>query len=99
MRGAISGGTVDRDADRTRETILAAAEGVFAEYGFDASTMRAIGDAAGLSRGAAAYFFGSKSELYDAVLARVIERAPTRPLRPMSAACWRSSPATTPSFD
>jgi TetR/AcrR family transcriptional regulator len=66
---------VDRDADRTRETILAAAEGVFAEYGFDASTMRAIGDAAGLSRGAAAYFFGSKSELYDAVLARVIERA------------------------
>ncbi len=66
---------MDRDADRTRETILAAAEGVFAEYGFDASTMRAIGDAAGLSRGAAAYFFGSKSELYDAVLARVIERA------------------------
>jgi AcrR family transcriptional regulator len=66
---------VERDADRTRETILAAAEGVFAEYGFDASTMKAIGDAAGLSRGAAAYFFGSKSELYDAVLARVIERA------------------------
>jgi TetR/AcrR family transcriptional regulator len=66
---------VDRDADRTRETILDAAEGVFAQYGFDASTMRAIGDAAGLSRGAAAYFFGSKSELYDAVLARVIERA------------------------
>jgi TetR/AcrR family transcriptional regulator len=66
---------VERDADRTREAILAAAEDVFAKRGFDATTMKAIGDTAGLSRGAAAYFFGSKNELYDAVLARVIERA------------------------
>jgi TetR/AcrR family transcriptional regulator len=83
---------VDRDADRTRETILDAAEGVFAEYGFDASTMRAIGDAAGLSRGAAAYFFGSKSELYDAVLARVIERA----REAMLGAYARTAPAAGP---
>jgi TetR/AcrR family transcriptional regulator len=66
---------VDRDADRSRESILAAAERVFARNGFDATTMQAIGDAAGLSRGAASYFFGSKNDLYDAVLARVIERA------------------------
>jgi AcrR family transcriptional regulator len=39
--------------------------------------MQAIGEAAGLSRAAPAYFFGSKSRLYDAVLARVIERART----------------------
>jgi AcrR family transcriptional regulator len=68
---------VERDSERTREAILAAAEGVFANCGFDASTMKAIGDAAGLSRGTAAYFFGSKNQLYDAVLARVIERART----------------------
>ena len=66
-----------RDADRTRETILAAAEDVFATCGFDATTMKSIGDAAGLSRSTAAYFFGSKNDLYDAVLARVIERART----------------------
>jgi AcrR family transcriptional regulator len=83
---------VDRDADRTREMILDAAEGVFAQYGFDASTMRAIGDAAGLSRGAAAYFFGSKSELYDAVLARVIERA----REAMLGAYARTAPAAGP---
>jgi TetR/AcrR family transcriptional regulator len=68
---------MERDADRTREAILAAAEAVFADCGFDATTMKAIGDAAGLSRGTAAYFFGSKNQLYDAVLARVIERART----------------------
>jgi AcrR family transcriptional regulator len=66
---------VERDADRTREAILVAAERVFAASGYDATTMKAIGDAAGLSRSTAAYFFGNKSDLYDAVLARVIERA------------------------
>jgi AcrR family transcriptional regulator len=68
---------VERDPERTREAVLAAAEDVFARCGFDATTMKAIGDAAGVSRGTAAYFFGSKSDLYDAVLARVIERART----------------------
>ena len=64
-----------KDPDRTREVVLAAAEDVFARCGFDAATMKAIGEAAGLSRGTAAYFFGSKNDLYEAVLARVIERA------------------------
>src|SRR5688500_2160409 len=68
---------MERDADRTREAILAAAEELFARHGFDATTMKAIGEAAGLSRGTAAYFFGNKNDLYDAVLARVIERART----------------------
>lgn len=66
---------VERDSDRTREAILAAAEEQFARCGFDATTMQMIGDAAGLSRSTAAYFFGSKNDLYGAVLARVIQRA------------------------
>jgi AcrR family transcriptional regulator len=66
---------VERDSDRTREAILAAAEEQFAKCGFDATTMQMIGDAAGLSRSTAAYFFGSKNDLYGAVLARVIQRA------------------------
>ena len=65
----------ERDPDRTREAILAAAEEQFAKCGFDATTMQMIGDAAGLSRSTAAYFFGNKNDLYSAVLARVIQRA------------------------
>lgn len=66
---------MERDADRTKEAILEAAEEVFAKCGFDAATMKAVGEAAGLSRGTPAYFFGSKDALYQAVLARVIKRA------------------------
>jgi TetR/AcrR family transcriptional regulator len=65
----------ERGSDRSREAILAAAEVEFARCGFDATTMQMIGDAAGLSRSTAAYFFGSKNDLYGAVLARVIDRA------------------------
>ena len=72
---ATPGRPAERDSDRTREAILAAAEEQFAKCGFDATTMQMIGDAAGLSRSTAAYFFGSKNDLYGAVLARVIQRA------------------------
>ena len=60
-----------RDADRSREAILAAAETLFAERGLERVTLAEIGAAAGLSRGTPAYFFGSKEALYGAVLARV----------------------------
>lgn len=60
-----------RDADRSREAILDAAEQLFAERGFDRVTLADIGAAASLSRGAPRYFFGAKEELYAAVLARV----------------------------
>jgi AcrR family transcriptional regulator len=72
---------VERDAERSKNALLDAAEDIFARCGFDAATMKSIGDAAGLSRGAAGYFFGSKKELYEAVLARVIERARVSMLR------------------
>jgi AcrR family transcriptional regulator len=66
---------VERDPEGTRTAILAAAENIFAKCGFDATSMKAIGDAAGVSRSTPSYFFGDKSGLYDAVLAQVIERA------------------------
>jgi AcrR family transcriptional regulator len=53
------------------ETILAAAENLFARSGFDRITLAGIGQAAGLSRQAPAYFFGDKERLYAAVLERV----------------------------
>ena len=66
---------MERDPDRTREAILAAAEQAFARHGFDGVSLKEISDAAGVSRATPAYFFGSKADLYEAVLARVVARA------------------------
>src|SRR5690242_20292278 len=57
-----------RDADRSRRAILSAATRLFAERGYDATSLADVGAAAGLSRQTPAYFFGSKDELYAAVL-------------------------------
>jgi AcrR family transcriptional regulator len=65
--------TLRRDADRSRQSILDAAELLFAETGYEAVSMERIGKAAGLSRGAPGYFFGSKVALYRAVLERMFE--------------------------
>ena len=50
------------------ERILAAAEALFAEYGFDAVSMSAIGEAAGVSKANVFHHFISKNDLYLAVL-------------------------------
>lgn len=68
-RAAAPAPVPSRNADRSRIRILEAATRHFAEQGFAATSLAQIGADAGLSRGAPAYFFGSKAELYDAVLA------------------------------
>ena len=68
---------MERDADRTRQSILDAAEDAFARQGFDGTSLQEIGGTAGVSRSTPAYFFGNKNDLYEAVLARVVERAQT----------------------
>lgn len=65
----------ERDAERTREAILVAAEDLFARQGFEGTSMQQIGEAAGVARSTPAYFFLSKEALYEAVLARVVTRA------------------------
>ena len=62
----------ERNAARTRETILDAAERLFAERGFEATSLQQVGASAGVSRGAPGYFFRSKAALYQAVLNRCI---------------------------
>jgi AcrR family transcriptional regulator len=62
-----------RNAARSRAAILEAAERLFSEHGFDGTTMAAIGASAGLSRGAPGYLFGSKEQLYRAVLGALFE--------------------------
>jgi len=60
----------ERNPARSRAAILDAAESLFAEKGYDATTLNEVGAVAGMSRGTPGYFFGSKAELYRAVLDR-----------------------------
>jgi AcrR family transcriptional regulator len=60
----------ERNPDRTRAAILDAAEKLFAAKGFDATSLSEVGTCAGVSRGTPGYFFGSKADLYQAVLER-----------------------------
>jgi AcrR family transcriptional regulator len=79
-----------RDAERSREAILDAAERLFSERGFDAVSLTGIGAAAGLSRATPSYFFGSKEQLYTAVLERVSadrQTATARAVQPVVAWC------------
>lgn len=51
-----------------RQVILEAAEKIFAEHGHDATRMQAIADSASVAVGTIYSVFGSKSELFSAVL-------------------------------
>lgn len=59
-----------RNPERSRAAILDSAERLFAERGYDATSLTEVGAAAGVSRGTPGYFFRSKAELYQAVLDR-----------------------------
>lgn len=59
-----------RDAG-TAEAILDAAEPLFGSQGFAATTIKQIGRAAGLNPALIYYYFGSKEELYRALLNRL----------------------------
>lgn len=63
---------------------------MFSEHGFDAASLQAIAAAAGLSRGTPSYFFGSKEQLYRAVIERVVRQrhaAGTAALEPVRRWC------------
>jgi AcrR family transcriptional regulator len=64
----------ERNAARSREAILDAALRLFAERGYEATSLQDVGAAAGVSRGTPGYFFGSKEELYRAVLERGLDQ-------------------------
>ena len=59
-----------RNPERTRSAILDAAEQLFADRGYGATSLSDVGALAGVSRGTPGYFFGAKAELYRAVLDR-----------------------------
>ncbi|GGK42893.1 hypothetical protein GCM10008955_40870 [Deinococcus malanensis] len=57
-----------RDAVATRSAILVAATALFAARGFAATGLQDIATAAGVARATPSYFFGSKEQLWQAVL-------------------------------
>ena len=57
-----------RDASRSRELLLSAANDLFTERGYDRSTTREIGDRAGVDPALIARYFGGKAQLYLATL-------------------------------
>jgi AcrR family transcriptional regulator len=62
---------VDRRQDRgqaTREQLVTEATRLFADRGFDATSVEAVLDAAGVSRGSLYHHFKSKDALFEAVL-------------------------------
>src|SRR5206468_6387569 len=61
-----------RAAD-TKGRILDAAEALFMEHGFEATSLRAITAAASVNLAAVNYHFGSKEELFHAVLTRRLD--------------------------
>src|SRR6059058_3115176 len=71
-------GTVIRMADNdvpvaTKDRILDAAESLFMEHGFEATSLRSITAAAAVNLAAVNYHFGSKEELFQAVLTRRLD--------------------------
>lgn len=60
-------------AEATRQTLLDAAEALYAEHGYAATTMRQLTTLAGANLAAVSYHFGGKEELTKAALMRRIE--------------------------
>src|SRR6476469_10656324 len=86
--------TVTSKGEDTRDRIYNAALALFRERGFDATTMRDVAAAAGMSLGAAYHYFPSKDAIVLAYYDRVsreharrvaAEAAPQKSLRPGSA--------------
>lgn len=66
--------TKERRLEHTRSLLLDSAEDVFARKGFEGAALEDIADAAGYTRGAIYSHFGSKVELFLAVIERQREQ-------------------------
>jgi AcrR family transcriptional regulator len=71
MRAALT--RADRQA-RTREELVDAADRLFTEHGFHATSVDAVADAAGYTKGAVYSNFSSKEDLFFAVYERRVDR-------------------------
>src|SRR3989440_1166893 len=66
-------GIADPTSADTKTRILDAAEVLFMEHGFEATSLRSLTAAAAVNLAAVNYHFGSKEELFQAVLTRRLD--------------------------
>ncbi|MTH96997.1 TetR family transcriptional regulator C-terminal domain-containing protein [Roseibium sp. RKSG952] len=73
---------LSRIQEKNRALIIEAALGEFSRYGFSGATIEKISRAAGMSKSNMLYYFPSKTAVYDAVLAHILDvwLAPLRTL-------------------
>ncbi|MFC9949327.1 TetR/AcrR family transcriptional regulator, partial [Streptomyces prasinus] len=64
--------TTDGDGPPVPQRLLAAATRLFAEQGYDRTSVQEIVEAAGVTKGALYHYFGSKDDLLHEVYARVL---------------------------
>src|SRR4249920_2994413 len=72
-RPARKGMPLDATSADTKTRILDAAEQLFMEHGFEATSLRSLTSAASVNLAAVNYHFGSKEELFQAVLTRRLD--------------------------
>jgi AcrR family transcriptional regulator len=80
----------------TKERILDAAEALFMAHGFEATSLRAITTAAEVNLAAVNYHFGSKEELFEAVLTRRLDPMNQRRVALLSVLEGRYGPGPVP---
>jgi AcrR family transcriptional regulator len=73
MSGNVIPLSAPRGAAATKDRLLDAAEALFMEHGFEATSLRLITAAAGVNLAAVNYHFGSKEELFESVLTRRLD--------------------------
>ena len=73
MVGSVIPIAVARRAPATKDKILDAAEALFMEHGFEATSLRSMTATAGVNLAAVNYHFGSKEALFQAVLTRRLD--------------------------
>lgn len=69
-------------SDESKNRILDAAEELFAEQGFDGTSLAEVADRSGISRGSIPWHFTNKSGLLMAVVQRATERSRSEPMPP-----------------
>lgn len=72
-RPARKGVALDATSADTKTRILDAAEALFMEHGFEATSLRSLTAAAAVNLAAVNYHFGTKEELFQAVLTRRLD--------------------------
>ncbi|MBE9374519.1 TetR family transcriptional regulator [Saccharopolyspora sp. HNM0983] len=76
----VSGPRRRNDSAATRQALLRAAADLFAEKGFTATTVRDVAGRAGVNQALVFRYFGSKQELFAAVLGSDAELAASEPV-------------------